>query len=558
MDISVSIRSYVDRMVSSVAGMKALVLDGDTAGIVGMTYSRTDMLAKEVVLMERLEDVAAKDPQPHVKGVFFVRPLEKNIRLLCDLLRNSAHPKFGEYHLFFSNVLRSDSLSQLADADADACSVKTVQEFFADVFAVNSNLFSLNVPSRFESERLLDGLMSSLLALRRRPHVRYCKSSSTASQLAAEIQLRMDQEAALFDFRTQKPSLLLIFDRRDDPVTPLLNQWTYQAMAHEIIGITNNRVKCKNSKEEYVLAESLDKFFESYMYANFGDLGEAVKELVEEFQHSTKTEGKIDTLEEMQKYLEQFPALKSQATSVNKHVDIVSQLNVEVSERNLFDVSQIEQELACNDAHSDAARQVKQALEDYRTNNKDRLRLVLLYAIRYSRDSRNQLSSFIDLLAQSGVPGDQLTLVSDMATYCGDYVKDGELFGGRSVLSSFKRSVARSVKGVENVFTQHKPAVYSIVQDSLQGKLKENLFPYCVGSLSMKERYSEVIVFIVGGATFEEAAALKTLESSNPGSSIMLGGNWVHNSQSFLQSEVLTVVSSVPAYRRQMQNPSLL
>lgn len=36
--------------------------------------------------------------------------------------------------------------------------------------------------------------------------------------------------------------LLLIIDRREDPVTPLLNQWTYQAMLHELIGISNNRI----------------------------------------------------------------------------------------------------------------------------------------------------------------------------------------------------------------------------------------------------------------------------------------------------------------------------
>jgi hypothetical protein len=34
---------------------------------------------------------------------------------------------------------------------------------------------------------------------------------------------------------------VLIVDRRDDPVTPLLAQWTYQAMVHELLGISNNR-----------------------------------------------------------------------------------------------------------------------------------------------------------------------------------------------------------------------------------------------------------------------------------------------------------------------------
>jgi len=35
-------------------------------------------------------------------------------------------------------------------------------------------------------------------------------------------------------------------DRRDDPVTPLLSQWTFQAMVHELIGIDDNRVDLKD------------------------------------------------------------------------------------------------------------------------------------------------------------------------------------------------------------------------------------------------------------------------------------------------------------------------
>ena len=53
----------------------------------------------------------------------------------------------------------------------------------------------------------------------------------------------MQNEATLFDFRpTQTQPLLLILDRRNDPVTPLLSQWTYQAMVHELLGIQNGRV----------------------------------------------------------------------------------------------------------------------------------------------------------------------------------------------------------------------------------------------------------------------------------------------------------------------------
>jgi vacuolar protein sorting-associated protein 45 len=54
---------------------------------------------------------------------------------------------------------------------------------------------------------------------------------------------------SLFDFRrTDSSPVLLILDRRNDPVTPLLSQWTYQAMVHEVIGINNGRVSLQDAE----------------------------------------------------------------------------------------------------------------------------------------------------------------------------------------------------------------------------------------------------------------------------------------------------------------------
>lgn len=61
----------------------------------------------------------------------------------------------------------------------------------------------------------------------------------------ALTQLTYSEERELFDFgqRGNEPApVILLVDRKEDPVTPLLTQWTYQAMVHELIGIDANRV----------------------------------------------------------------------------------------------------------------------------------------------------------------------------------------------------------------------------------------------------------------------------------------------------------------------------
>jgi hypothetical protein len=44
-------------------------------------------------------------------------------------------------------------------------------------------------------------------------------------------------------------------------------------------------------------------------------------------------------------------------------------------------------------------------------------------------------------------------------------------------------------------------------------------------------RPQDIIVFIVGGATYEEALTVHTLNRTTPGVRIVLGGTTVHNSQ---------------------------
>ena len=48
MSLLALVKSYVDKMFQSIAGMKVLLLDRETAGIISMVYSMSQILQKEV------------------------------------------------------------------------------------------------------------------------------------------------------------------------------------------------------------------------------------------------------------------------------------------------------------------------------------------------------------------------------------------------------------------------------------------------------------------------------------------------------------------------------
>lgn len=89
-------------------------------------------------------------------------------------------------------------------------------------------------------------ILSVLLSLKKRPVIRWERMSAAGYRLAQDVHGALNHAPYrdLFEFRsTAGPTpLILILDRRNDPVTPLLSQWTYEAMVHELLGISNGRV----------------------------------------------------------------------------------------------------------------------------------------------------------------------------------------------------------------------------------------------------------------------------------------------------------------------------
>ncbi|GFP80203.1 vacuolar protein sorting-associated protein 45 homolog [Phtheirospermum japonicum] len=484
-----AVRDYVNRMLHDISGMKVLILDSQTVSIVSVAYSQSELLQKEVFLVELVDSISkSKEPMSHLKAVYFLRPTSENIQLMR---RQMATPRFGEYHLFFSNMLKDTQLHNLADADEHEI-VQQVQEFYADFVALDTYHFTFNIASNHMymlpavvdptslqhfCDRVIDGIAAIFLALKRRPIIRYSRTSDIAKRIAQEAsKLMYQQESGLFDFRRSEISpLLLIVDRRDDPVTPLLNQWTYQAMVHELIGIQDNKVDLRNigkstkDQEEVVLSSEQDTFFKAHMYENFGDIG----------------------MKDMAKFVDNYPEYRKMHGNVSKHVTLVTEMSRIVEERKLMLVSQTEQELACNGGQGAAFEAVTNLLNNENVSDIDRLRLVMLYALRYEKESPVQLMQLFNKLA-SRCPKYKPGLVQFLLKQAGVDRRTGDLYGNRDFLN-YALNMARGLKGVENVYTQHQPLLSQTMESIVKGRLRDVDYPY-VGN-----HFQQARVSITGG-----------------------------------------------------------
>lgn len=330
--------------------------------------NQSALLSHEVYLVDRIDN-PNREKQRHLRCLVFVRPSPTSIQALIDELRT---PRYGEYYVYFSNVVRKSSLERIAEAD-DHEVVRVVQEHFADFGVVNPDLFGLGMgwpsmriwgmgPEVWAPDALVratEGVCACLLALKKKPLIRYERNSLMAKKLATEVRYQITQEEQLYNFRKpDTPPILLILDRRDDPITPLLTQWTYQAMVHEMLEIKDGRVDLsavpdiRPELREVVVAQDQDPFFKKNMYQNFGDLGGNIKEYVEQYQSKTKNNAAIESIEDMKRFIEDYPEFRKLSGNVSKHVALVGELSRQVGEYGLLDVSELEQSLACSENHS--------------------------------------------------------------------------------------------------------------------------------------------------------------------------------------------------------------
>jgi hypothetical protein len=77
--------------------------------------------------------------------------------------------------------------------------------------------------------------------------------------------------------------------------------------------------------------------------AHAGDLGVAIKGMVDEFQVASKSNQKISTIADMQRFVENYPEFRAKSGNVSKHVTLMGELSRLIDERHLMQVSQVEQ-----------------------------------------------------------------------------------------------------------------------------------------------------------------------------------------------------------------------
>ncbi|EGT54915.1 CBN-VPS-45 protein [Caenorhabditis brenneri] len=534
MDLVQSSRKLIQDMIQLAGSqMKLLLMDAETTPTVSCAFAQSEVMQKEVYIFDRIENKTPSDNIKNLKCVVFVRPTTQNIERLVKELQE---PRFSQYYLYFTNTINKYDVKKLAEADKNE-TVREVQEVFLDGIPLRKDLYTLNFNHIFDAtfnitdhatERIKNGIIALLLQLRKAPAVRYQKSSSNCKKVGEEVAQFIRRENGLFE-NARKDTVLFVVERSIDVVTPLLNQWTYEAMIHEMLTLTNNRCTCGD--QNVVLSELHDDFFANNITSNFGEIGQNIKTLISEFQEKKHINKNLESIQDMKKFVEDYPQFKKISGTVSKHVSLVGELSSLVQKHNLLEISEVEQTIVSDGEQSKCFNQIRGMAKNSKTRELDIIRLVLLYALRFQNVPGADLRALTSQLKNQCPKLD--AIVEVVLKYGGVSRRPADLFGGQSTIDITKRFI-KGLKGVENIYTQHSPYLKNIIEACQKGKLDN--YPLMSNDC---DRVDNIIVFVVGGATYEEAAFVRNLNDRRSqgygGPAVILAGNTMLNTKAFLE-----------------------
>eukprot|EP00656_Telonema_subtile_P026265 TRINITY_DN2823_c0_g1_i1.p1 TRINITY_DN2823_c0_g1~~TRINITY_DN2823_c0_g1_i1.p1 ORF type:complete len:638 (+),score=230.44 TRINITY_DN2823_c0_g1_i1:131-2044(+) len=584
---------YIYRMLrEGGAGGKALLLDEHTRNMMSMVFSQNELLEAEIYDIAQLPPppgVTYDNKHPHLRCIVFVRPTRESINLLQGELEQ---PRYGSYELHFSNIVepgvkanKKSMLMDLARADKH-CLIQSVHEFFGDYYACQDILFTLQQDEDVahyhrdskmaNTDRTVQGLSSFLLSHKRTACLRYQESSAPCRRLAEQLgELISNKESDVHSFSNRAGTpLLLMFDRNEDPLTPLLKPWTYQAMLHEYIGIRQNTVDLRglpgaksgmrdgvDHPEEHMFVlcpgwgpptdegpndPSQDDFYAGHMYADYATVGEHLAQEIEEYQKKTSP-GQINksevSIEDLQNLAAKMPEIRRASGIISKHLDFLQQFKKQIDSRHIWDGSVIEQEMSAEPDLSagDARDRIVDYVQAHRVHSNDLLKLILIWCLKYNKIDET-LMGLLEQQADDKEVARMMALPERLLNYAGRDKRDAvwnNLFVKRSTRDKMKSMFKRLKDAPEDVsdFLRHKPLLIDLLDKVFAGTLDEESFPVKCGNHVVHPK--EVIVFVVGGCTYAEAAAVdaynKKLEAEGVQSRVVLGGTCMHDSKSFLK-----------------------
>ncbi|CAL9196207.1 unnamed protein product [Musa hybrid cultivar] len=497
---------------------KVLIMDKITVKVMSYSCKMADITEEGVSLVEDL--YKRRQPLPSMDAIYFIQPTKENVvRFLADMSGRS--PLYRKAFVFFSSPVNKELVTIIKKDASVLPRIGALSEMNLEYFAIDSQgfvtdheraleeLFGENAEGSHKYNACLNTMAirvaTVLASLREFPNVRYraAKSSLDVSMLttlrdlvptklaAAVWNYLAKYKATIPDFPQRETCELLIVDRSIDQIAPIIHEWTYDAMCHDLLNMDGNKytheVPSKTgstTEKKEVLLEDHDPIWLELRDAHIADASERLHEKMTNFitknkaaqiHHSSRDGGELST-RDLQKMVQALPQYSEQIDKLSLHVEIAGKINRVIREQGLREVGQLEQDLVFGDAGTKELINFLRTKQDVSRENK--LRLMMLYASIYPEKFEGEKGSKLMELAQ--LSSDDMIAVNNMRYLGGSDTKkaSGSGFSLKFDISKKKHAVRKERNSEETwQLSRFYPLIEELLEKLSNGNLPKDEYP---------------------------------------------------------------------------------